>query len=102
MNRADRMLAVLRKGPATRIEICTFAGPMLVNNAAAELRAKGFDVRCDKNGSNPTYTLGEATGGLDEASSPTADRHSRPVAVSAPVPQVASPSVTQLSLEVAA
>ena len=46
MNRADRMLEVLRDGrPHSRREIFDRAGFMLTNNAASELRARGLDVR---------------------------------------------------------
>lgn len=45
MNRADRMLEVLRDGrPHSRQEIFDRAGFMLTNNAASELRARGLDV----------------------------------------------------------
>lgn len=46
MNRADKMLALLRDGqPHSRRELHEAGGYYLTNNAAAELRGKGYDVR---------------------------------------------------------
>ena len=46
MNRADKMLSVLRDGkPHSRRDIFDRIGFLLTNNAAAELRAQGHDVR---------------------------------------------------------
>lgn len=45
MNRADRMLEVLRDGrPHTRRDLFDRCGFFLTNNAAAELRARGYNV----------------------------------------------------------
>jgi len=46
VNRADKMLEVLRDGrPHTRRDLFERCGFFLTNNAAAELRARGYDVR---------------------------------------------------------
>lgn len=58
MNRADRMLEVLADGlPHDRQEIFRRVGFMLTNNAAAELRARGLDVRHDQDGDVHSYRL---------------------------------------------
>lgn len=70
MNRADKMLAVLRDGRIhTRHDIWRAVGEFfLTNNAACELRARGLDVFYDK--SEDTYRL---CGSLDAAATaPTA------------------------------
>lgn len=60
MNRADRMLAVLRlnEGWWSRNSIFTLAGCyFLSNNAAAELRARGFKVEHTRRGRIDLYRL---------------------------------------------
>lgn len=62
MNRADAMLAVLRINEGswwTRQEIFRWSDRyFLTNNAAAELRARGFNVEHAKRGQDDLYRLG--------------------------------------------
>jgi biotin operon repressor len=65
MNRADRMLSVLKDGRVySRREIFERVGYLMTNNAAAELRARGFEVEHRKEKGNDVYRL---VGRLDEA-----------------------------------
>jgi hypothetical protein len=65
MNRADKMLSVLKDGRTySRLEIFERVGFMLTNNAASELRAQGFEVEHRKEHGNDVYRL---VGRLDEA-----------------------------------
>ena len=58
MNRADRMLAVLRDGREhSRQDIFDRAGFMLTNNAASELRAQGHNVIHSKRDGLDVYQL---------------------------------------------
>jgi biotin operon repressor len=65
LNRADRMLSVLKDGRTySRREIMERAGWFMTNNAAAELRARGYQVEHRKEKGNDVYQL---VGALDEA-----------------------------------
>lgn len=58
MNRADRMLYVLRDGkPKSRREIQHVAGYFLTNNAASELRKRGLVVKHWREGMTDYYQL---------------------------------------------
>lgn len=69
MNRADLLLSVLRDGkPHTRQDIFGRVGYFLANNAASELRARGFDVVHSREGRLDVYRLvGSLTDGGDAA-----------------------------------
>lgn len=63
MNRADKLFAVLRDGREhSRQDVFDAEGFMLTNNAAAELRARGYDVRHRRRGGLDMYQL---VGSLD-------------------------------------
>lgn len=82
VNRADKMRRVLRDGkPHSREEIQQREGFFLTNNAAAELRAQGCDVRKTQDGATIFYTL---VAPLNETGrlSPEACPSSRPVSLS--------------------
>lgn len=67
MNRADRMLEVLRDHrPHSREDVFSRVGYLMTNNAAAELRARGLDVRHYKHDGLDIYEL---VGTLEAASS---------------------------------
>lgn len=67
MNRADKMLSVLKDGRTySRLEIMERVGFMMTNNAAAELRARGVRVEHRKEKGVDVYQL---VGVLDEAAS---------------------------------
>lgn len=65
MNRADKMHAALKDGrPKTRRELFAHADAFyLTNNAASELRARGFTVSQWRDGEDFVYQLGS----LEEA-----------------------------------
>lgn len=79
MNRADKMLAVLLDGkPHSREDIFFRKGFMLTNNAASELRAKGYDVEHWQEADVHYYRLVESS--LPEAA---VAHHNLPVAAAA-------------------
>lgn len=58
MNRADKLLAVLSDGREhSRHDVFEAYGFMLTNNAAAELRARGYDVQHRRKDGVDTYKL---------------------------------------------
>jgi biotin operon repressor len=58
VNRAEKLLAVLQDGrPHSRREIQERVGYFLTNNAASELRAKGYDVSYRREGRVDVYQL---------------------------------------------
>lgn len=70
-NRADRMLEVLRDGRTySRAEIVDRAGWLMTNNAAAELRARGYDIRHSKKQNLDTYRLVSLDGATSEPFTP--------------------------------
>lgn len=72
MNRADRLLAVLKDGrPHSRREIQERAGFFLTNNAASELRKQGHKIEQHREGDLYLYTL---TSPLREGDPPTSAR----------------------------
>lgn len=86
--RADRMLEVLRDGrPHSREEIFERVGFMLTNNAASELRDKGYDVEHRVERRIHIYQL---VGGLDEAAAALSP--GEPSAASDPTPLAAASS----------
>lgn len=70
VNRADKLLAVLRDGREhSRHDVFESQGFMLTNNAASELRARGFAVVHRKKKGLDTYQL---QGSLDEGAADAA------------------------------
>ncbi|MCR4340026.1 MAG: hypothetical protein NUW01_09080 [Gemmatimonadaceae bacterium] len=69
MNRADLLYSCLRDGtPWTRRDIYEHTGTYFMsNNAAAELRKRGLDVRHTKKGRLDVYQLMDAQLSLDVA-----------------------------------
>lgn len=63
MNRADKLLSVLQDGREhSRADVFQAYGFMLTNNAASELRARGYEVEHRKKDGLDTYRLAlEAT-----------------------------------------
>lgn len=58
MNRADKLLAVLQDGRAhSRQDVFDAYGFCLTNNAASELRARGYDVEHRRKDGLDTYRL---------------------------------------------
>lgn len=74
MNRADLLLSVLKDGkPHSRHEVFERVGFMLTNNAASELRARGYNVDHGFAGGVHTYTLLDE--GAAAAPSSSSDAH---------------------------
>ena len=88
LSRADRMLNVLRDGRVhSRHEIFESAGGFfLTNNAASELRKRGYEISQRRERGVYVYQL---VGGLDEAAA------SRPSSASTPAQSVAASSNPQ-------
>jgi len=108
VNRADRMLAALRDGtPWSRAEIFDRVGFMLTNNAASELRDRGFTVIESRRGGeyfyqllNPAQPERLRTTAQVERPETVADLpgHSRRAIAAAPAGRVGPEPVPQLSL----
>lgn len=103
MNRAAKMLEVLRDGrPHSRRELFECCGFFLTNNAAAELREQGYDVRQERrrvNGDNVYfYSLASLSDGAGTDGAPT----DSPGRESAPSLSEASEGLTASPLQAAA
>jgi hypothetical protein len=125
----ERLLKVLRRGPATCAEIHQRAGHLIVNSRVAELRARGYRIECEYVGgkgasayrysllSEPTLpasrenevALGNEALGAHSVGSLSSDRFDgfargrTRLPLPSIVPAVPTPAAgTQLSIEVAA
>lgn len=108
MNRADRMLEVLRDGrPHSREDVFSRVGYLMTNNAAAELRLRGLDVQHYKHDGLDIYEL---VGTLDATDSPLSGGPAAVESVASSAPDVAAAAAdgaleiheNQLTLGVAA
>ena len=94
MNRADLLLSCLRDGsPWTRRDIFERTGSyFLTNNAAAELRARGVEVRHTRQGRLDVYQL--ADGSLTERGTGSSTGRSHMPGLVDPKPRSVSDSLT--------
>jgi hypothetical protein len=70
MNRADKLLVVLQDGREhSRGDVFHAYGFMLTNNAASELRARGYDVQHRRRDGVDTYQLVSLDASSSDASS---------------------------------
>jgi hypothetical protein len=91
VNRAELLLSVLADGrPHSRHEVFERVGFMLTNNAASELRARGYDVEHKVDGGLHTYHLASLLEGgapNERASGPEQPAPAVETSVASPVPQ---------------
>ena len=48
MSQVETILSALRRGPLTKADIYYLGAGMSANSRIAELRARGFDIRCER------------------------------------------------------